>query len=75
MKRSEMVESLTVKLYSDNCEGSLESFRETAHGILLFLENSGMLPPFSHEVFHKNWTKTRSGNCTGNEWEKEDETK
>lgn len=63
MKRSEMIKLLDSKFVFP--EG-------LASEILDVLEHAGMLPPFSHDIFHKNWRAHRDINlAVGNEWEPE----
>ena len=76
MKRSEMIKILSRALICQHVilyEGVEECFVPKAEHVLELLENNGMLPPFSHEVFERNWNRLREASPGGNEWDKEDE--
>lgn len=46
---------------------------DDAIDVLDFLENLGMMPPFSYDIFYKQWQIERNNAVNGNEWEPEDE--
>ena len=52
-------------------QNSLTDYGAELH--LKMLEDAGMLPPFSHDVFHREWGRTRDNTASGNQWEPEDE--
>jgi hypothetical protein len=68
MKRSEMIEKIKEKL-----EGTVPEIN-WAYQILRTVEELGMLPPFSHDAFIRNWHKSRNeSDLNGNEWDPENE--
>lgn len=76
MKRSKMVESLAIKLYSELNGTSIEENKDLAHHVLLFLENSGMLPPYHPTKGYEAAESHGTGTLTYyrkqfNEWEEE----
>jgi hypothetical protein len=73
MKRSEMIEGLEITIRL--CKEKNFSDEHFAQHMLRYMENLGMLPPFSHDVFYKNWQSSNRTEHNGNEWDKEDEKK
>jgi hypothetical protein len=71
MKRSKMLNKIREVLDYELPPAFVHD--DVAKEVLKEIEKQGMLPPFSHEVFHKNWVKTRDQTVSGNEWEKEED--
>lgn len=63
MKRSEMIKKLM----------ETEMFMTEGHAKIALetVEDAGMLPPFCHDLFHKEWNEHASLQG-GNTWEPED---
>lgn len=69
MKRTEAIEHL-----QDFMKDHVPLDYRDAETLLDFIEGFiGMEPPFSFDVYYKNWNKTRDPvGCSGHEWDKED---
>lgn len=71
MKKSEIRDELIE--YLSSC-GKITPL-EAADWILHHLEEKGMLPPFSNEMFYNNWVRTRDNDViNGYKWDEEDES-
>lgn len=71
MKRSEMI-ALMAKVMEESFDGDNGCWETDAEKVLEAMENAGILPPFSHAVFNRNWAKFREASPGGNDWDKED---
>jgi len=68
MKRSEMLKIIEKTLYPYYIDSIYCYYpSQIAEAILQTVENSGMLPPFTHDLYAKTW---RDGG-EGHEWEAE----
>jgi len=76
MKRSEMIDQIVCDLLTYAAtypQYPLSQLQLAAEKILSTQEELGMRPPFSHDMFMKDYAKHRGPNANGNQWEPEGE--